>query len=168
MKGQMSFLQCSHVSELSNLFCPIIGYYCPEGQIVRNPSAYLCSAGYFCQTGSPSETLCPSGSYQDEAGQSTCKNCPEGFYCDSSVGPIVNYTLYSCPEGHYCPNGTKVATEFPCPAGTFTNQTGLGSDSECSDCLGKSSSFIVPLLFMCYYFILPRLFTCFFYIAPPP
>ena len=75
------------------------GYYCPEGQVVRDPSAYLCPVGYYCPQGSASQTLCASGTYQDEAGQSLCKECPEGFYCDSSLGPIVNYTIYLCPEG---------------------------------------------------------------------
>lgn len=75
------------------------GYYCPQGQTVRNPSPYECPAGYYCPTGSSVQTLCPAGTYQDEVGQSVCKECPEGFYCDSSLGPIVNYTIYVCPEG---------------------------------------------------------------------
>jgi hypothetical protein len=113
------------------------GYYCPSGQTVRNPSAFECPAGHLCITGSSTYRKCPSGSYQDEVRQSTCKTCLEGFYCDNSLGPIVNVTQYDCPVGHYCPNGTQTATEWPCPAGTFNNGTGLRSASECLPCLGE-------------------------------
>ncbi|XP_062603182.1 uncharacterized protein LOC134264959 [Saccostrea cucullata] len=112
------------------------GYYCPTGQTVCNPSAYECPAGYMCPVGSSLYQLCSAGFYQDEIRQATCKECPAGFYCDSSVGPITNYTTYVCPEGHYCQNGTKVSTEFPCPSGTYNNDTGLRADSECFPCLG--------------------------------
>ena len=39
--------------------------------------------------------------WQDEEGQWECKECPEGFYCDNAIEPVVNYTLYECPEGIY-------------------------------------------------------------------
>ena len=61
---------------------------------------------------------------QDEPIQSTCKSCPEGFYCNATFGPVVNYATYICPEGFYCPNGTRFPEEFPCPRGTFNNRTG--------------------------------------------
>ena len=38
--------------------------------------------------------------------------------------------------GHYCLNGTRVSVEYPCPAGTFNNITGLAADTDCFDCLG--------------------------------
>ena len=75
------------------------GYYCPDGQTVRDPSPYECPAGYFCVQGSSTYTLCASGYYNDEVRQSACKDCPQGFYCNSALGPILNYTLYECPEG---------------------------------------------------------------------
>lgn len=82
------------------LFSP--GYYCPQGQTVRNPSLYECPAGYYCPTGSSINTLCDSGYYQDLVGQATCKECPAGFYCDNSVGSITSYSAYVCPEGLCC------------------------------------------------------------------
>lgn len=77
----------------------LTGYYCPEGQTVRQPSAYECPAGHKCPIGSSIYQLCPSGTYQDEVRQSSCKECPAGFYCDNTLGAIVNYTLFVCPEG---------------------------------------------------------------------
>ena len=55
--------------------------------------------GYYCETGSRNYTICPSGTYQDELAQWTCKECIEGFYCDNGDGPVVDVTLYECPEG---------------------------------------------------------------------
>ena len=42
-----------------------------------------------------------------------------GWYC---INETVNPTI--CPMGYYCPEGTKFAEEFPCPEGTFNNDTG--------------------------------------------
>ena len=75
------------------------GFYCPEGQTVPNPNAYPCQPGYYCEEGSPTQQLCPSGTYQDEDQASSCKECPAGFYCDNAQAPIVNYTAYECPTG---------------------------------------------------------------------
>ncbi|PIK41162.1 hypothetical protein BSL78_21986 [Apostichopus japonicus] len=111
------------------------GFYCPGGQTVSNPNEYRCQEGYYCPLGSPGETPCPAGWYQDQDGQPDCKECLPGFYCDDTNGPVVNYTLYICPEGHYCPNGTQAATQYECPIGTFNNITGLTEEEECSPCL---------------------------------
>lgn len=50
----------------------------------------------------------------------------------------LQYTCFKlCSfSGHYCLNGTKVSTEFPCPSGTYNNDTGLRAESECFPCLG--------------------------------
>lgn len=54
-----------------------------------------------------------------------------GYYCPSGAD-VSNYLL--CTEGSYCPEGSDVPV--PCPSGTFSNMTGLGNVSECSDCTG--------------------------------
>lgn len=112
------------------------GFYCPEEQIVGNPNAYPCPKGYYCPPGSSVPIICPSGTYQDETQQWTCKDCPSGYYCDNSIEPIVNYTAYACPKGYYCPSNTNSSNEYPCPAGTFNNITTLRSASECLPCIG--------------------------------
>lgn len=73
--------------------------------------------------------------------QGSCKTCPEGYYCD---GTIQNNTFCStgvqnptpCQPGYYCPNGTKYATEFGCPNGTYSDQSYLKQASECITCPG--------------------------------
>ncbi len=39
-----------------------------------------------------------------------------------------------CPGGSYCMAGTKYETEFLCPAGTYSNQTGLSNYTQCTPC----------------------------------
>ena len=36
--------------------------------------------------------------------------------------------------GFVCPKGTKRGTEFPCPAGTYNNRTGLERKEDCVPC----------------------------------
>ena len=49
------------------------GYYCPGGQEIPNPAAFMCRIGFFCDQGSKNQTPCPSGSYQNEIMQASCK-----------------------------------------------------------------------------------------------
>lgn len=65
--------------------------------------------------------------HQDEPVKSTCKTCPEGYYCNATFSPVVNYASTVCPEGFYCPNGTEHAEQYPCPKGMFNNRTGTFS-----------------------------------------
>ena len=39
-----------------------------------------------------------------------------------------------CPRGYYCPNGTKLATEFACPNGTYNDLEGITAESQCKNC----------------------------------
>ncbi|XP_046718698.1 zonadhesin isoform X3 [Silurus meridionalis] len=43
-------------------------------------------------------------------------------------------TPVPCPVGHYCPAGTKSGHEFPCPAGTYSNEFGMSSVGQCIPC----------------------------------
>lgn len=104
----------------------LAGYYCPAG---TSTPTLPCPAGSLCPTGSASPVPCPAGTYQDETGQGSCKACLAGYYCAlASPCPGVNSTSPQlCPPGYYCPNGTRFATEYPCPIGTYNNQSGLAA-----------------------------------------
>ena len=39
-----------------------------------------------------------------------------------------------CPRGYYCPNGTKLATEFACPNGTYNDLEGISALTQCKNC----------------------------------
>ncbi|EDO40914.1 predicted protein, partial [Nematostella vectensis] len=112
------------------------GSYCPPRQSVCKPNEYNCTLGHKCPLGSPEPVRCDSGRYQDETGQSSCKVCPAGFFCDNRQAPVVLYNNSTCPVGHYCPEGTTFAQEFPCPVGTFSNTEGLKVKESCSPCPG--------------------------------
>ena len=64
----------------------------------------------------------------DKNSQATaCEDIEAGYYLD-------NMTKTACPYGHYCPTGTKRATEFPCPAGTYNPNEQQTSLSACLTC----------------------------------
>ena len=46
------------------------------------------------------------------------------------------YLCYLFHLGYYCPLGTKYATEYPCPLGTWSDISGLGNVSDCTPCPG--------------------------------
>eukprot|EP01135_Chromosphaera_perkinsii_P005913 Nk52_evm8s371 gene=Nk52_evmTU8s371 len=112
------------------------GYYCPAGQNVPNPPAFVCQAGHMCPTGSASQVRCPSGTYQKDPAKATCTTCPAGYFCDATKSPVVLFSGSDCPQGYYCPAGTKIDKEFACPLGKFGGAKNLKSESECSICPG--------------------------------
>lgn len=89
----------------------------------------LCTRGHYCPAGSADPVDCVAGTYQNDTGSSDCDICPARHYCEATT---TNATL--CPAGYFCPEGTEFATEFPCHNGTYSNETGLASSSECILC----------------------------------
>ena len=112
------------------------GFFCPPGQHSARPFNYTCPKGHFCVRGSSEAQPCPPGQYQDLTMQSACTRCVEGHYCDGVNTSTVDYVDFVCPQGYYCPNGTSSAFSYPCPVGTFSNTSGLVSESQCSPCPG--------------------------------
>ena len=111
------------------------GYYCPYGS--SNKQQNQCQAGYYCLLGSPNQLKCPGGTYQPAAGQSTCINCPKGYYCPPGTGALTDPSN-ACPLGYYCPDNTADYKKFPCPPGTYGAATKLQIDTDCTNCdVGK-------------------------------
>ncbi|XP_064629299.1 uncharacterized protein LOC135488586 [Lineus longissimus] len=110
------------------------GYYCPGGQNSSQPDGYNCTKGHYCSEGTIQPKRCPSGQYQDQVGAWACKVCPAGYYCDSTEGPLISHQDKICPRGFFCPNGTLYANMFPCPSGTFGNETGQTNVTGCHPC----------------------------------
>lgn len=108
------------------------GFYCPAGQNSSTP--FACEPGHYCREGSFNMTICPSGTYQDESGQGSCKECVAGYYCNINDGPLTNYTQYPCPGGYFCPNGTKWSTQYGCPTGSYNPYTKLEREEQCTKC----------------------------------
>ena len=112
------------------------GYYCPpnQDQASPTPELFVCPLGHFCSEGSSAPQRCPSGQYQPDVAQDNCSICPASYFCDSTFDVVILGTDNLCPEGYFCPEGTTAPTSYPCPPGTYSNQTGLTSDSQCSLC----------------------------------
>jgi len=105
------------------------GKYCALGA-----SAVDCNVGYQCPAGTTEQILCLPGTYQDQAGQSNCKDCEEGNYC-AFDGPIVVKKV--CPKGYYCPAKATNYLAFPCPETTFYASTGAVKEADCTPCTEK-------------------------------
>lgn len=141
--------------------CPK-GKYCYEdnGQPITSPKA--CPAGYYCadqsQTFAPSPRTisvyspqpCVEGTFSASTGlgaAAECTACPETFRC-TLRGLNDRSKLETCVDGYLCKEGTAYATEvecainnfciagvtYECPPGTYSEVTGLASDTECVEC----------------------------------
>jgi hypothetical protein len=115
-------------SQSNCVTCPA-GYLCAPG----NPVPEECPEGHFCPVGNHLEK-CPLYTYNPNTastGQSACVPCPAGYLCNSTG--LASYQQYPCPVGHYCP---QASPPVDCGEGTFQNETGAGSSSECKPCPG--------------------------------
>ncbi|XP_011927069.1 PREDICTED: SCO-spondin [Cercocebus atys] len=117
--------------------CPA-GRGCTQAGLTQPDAA--CSPGYACPSGSSSphapSHACPPGTFSNRRGlsdPSQCEICPEGLACPGGTGG-PNWPPIPCSTGHYCPPGTKKPTQFQCPPGTWSNQTGLTMSEECVPC----------------------------------
>ena len=121
---------CPHNGTVLATRACLPGYYCPSG--TSNPTAdasLLCPTGSECPVGSATPVACAAGTYQDQAGNETCKTCPAGKFCVSGTTSPAD-----CPPGSYCPLGTRYNSEFLCPNGTYSATVGLHSASQCTPC----------------------------------
>lgn len=110
---------CNATAALSEAGPCAPGYYCPGGNIQRDPPETSCPPGYYCPEESDLPKPCESGFYQDEEAKSDCKLCHSGCVCNATFGPVTSSCAVLCPPGHFCPNGTRYEEEFPCPEGKY-------------------------------------------------
>jgi hypothetical protein len=47
---------------------------------------------------------------------------------------MTNYLGYICAAGYYCPAGTTLATQYPCPVGTYSDRRDLHDVRHCDPC----------------------------------
>lgn len=100
-----------------------------------------CPPGYYCKPGD-FQKKCPLGTYNNNKGQTSCKECPTGTFCNvgsTSATPcqVGSYcsnssTINLCTPGSYCPAGSSSVT--PCPTGTYNPLTGQTSLNDCQSC----------------------------------
>lgn len=114
--------------------CPATKY-CTNGNTQND-----CTKGNYCPAGYDYQIKCQPGTYQDEIAKATCKDCPEGYYCDGDLSGN-NYLPLKCPPGYYCPGKTAHFHLNPCPLGKIGAATatafGLKAIGECTSCDAK-------------------------------
>lgn len=103
-------------------FCDGTGLTSPRG---------LCSAGFYCLSGSNTSTpngyglpsmvggICPSGSYCQQ-GSATPTACPPGTYNSISGAKGISYCV-GCTPGFYCEGSGNIKVTGICFAGYFCN-----------------------------------------------
>ncbi|XP_036928145.1 uncharacterized protein LOC119004899 isoform X4 [Acanthopagrus latus] len=99
-----------------------------------------CMQGFVCPPGSSKPNAptnaCPPGTLSnrtDLTDRSQCQQCPARYACLRGTGGIQRPPL-SCFAGHYCPPGTMFPTQYKCPVGTWSGQSGLEAERECRPC----------------------------------
>ena len=128
----------------SNHYCPA-GQYCEENSVTGNTISGACPRGYKCPAGIRDPELCQPGTYQDDLGQSVCKTCVRGNYCnftynsgggltvwDLTLSPIV--AQQPCPQGYYCPENTGTYEMYPCERGRYGDGPSKESSTDCTPC----------------------------------
>ncbi|XP_067826822.1 delta-like protein 4 [Heptranchias perlo] len=123
----------SHGSSASCLPCHA-GYVCRPGSKSPNPAENICSLGRYCS--GKNEYVCPKGTCNPHSGSRSfsdgCMPCPCGYYCDEEG--LSDCKKNPCPPGFFCPLGTRNYGDFPCPAGTYNNQTAAATQEQCLPC----------------------------------
>ena len=106
------------------------GYLCPAGSTTSTPLNGECAVGGYCIGGV--RELCPPRTYGIVRGgisrEHACITCEDGYYCDGTG--LTSGDRELCRIGHYCKGGQ----EYKCESTTFTDQRGLQSQSQCTDC----------------------------------
>lgn len=76
----------------------------------------------------PTSHCCPSGFFPVER---RCDACPEGKYQEEEV---YLGKCWDCPEGKWSDSNAARTCNSTCGAGTYSNEKGLASQSQCKDC----------------------------------
>ena len=114
---------------------------CPAGSysLGNAPSCTLCPIGTYCPNiglavgyGAIRSTSCPSGTYQDTVGQSTCKSCPLGTYNPTTHAASLQQCI-NCSPGTYGPS-TGLSSCLNCGLGTYSANNGSSAATTCVQC----------------------------------
>ncbi|OMJ83968.1 hypothetical protein SteCoe_13301 [Stentor coeruleus] len=116
------------------------GYFCPDettkiefAEFIDNCAECPCPIGYSCPfQGMVKPNECETGTYQNETGSVSCKNCEPGYYCDVKKLTEMTESML-CPVKNYCPSGSKQPSS--CEPSTYNNKTGQANCTECD--IGK-------------------------------
>lgn len=110
------------------------GTYSNRSGVKRTSQCNNCTVGHYCPQATVQPIPCQPGTFgplMRSVSASNCRECLAGWACETSA---IYAMTTRCAPGHYCPRGTSSATQYPCPAGYFTNFTNLTSVDQCTEC----------------------------------
>ncbi|OAF72051.1 hypothetical protein A3Q56_00182 [Intoshia linei] len=111
------------------------GYFCKSGTVSPKPKTAFCPKGYFCKSAATDKSECPSGQYNFNTHQSSCKQCKSGYFCNNAGGsPVITISTSPCPKGYFCLMGTKTSNQSPCPLGKYNDAIMAKSSVGCKKC----------------------------------
>ncbi len=124
---------------LASFYCPLesqsqplplcpAGAYCAAGVSAGVP----CPSGYFCPPAVAAPLAALRGSFSNSTGLSAAWPCTPGRYCSGILARAPDAA--ACAAGYYCPAASTSPTQVPCPAGSFSNATGVTAASACTPC----------------------------------
>ncbi|KAL5007409.1 hypothetical protein ScPMuIL_016215 [Solemya velum] len=128
-----------HHAECNESFCPSACEACKAGRSCLGGRTHLCGIGTFSTSDMEFCESCKGGTYQDELGQSSCKQCPAGHQSTpkSDRCSVCSPSMYST-AGSLCAPCAGVS-ECPCLdnskcfKGTACVNTGSGGH-QCLEC----------------------------------
>ncbi|KAJ9462458.1 Cytadherence high molecular weight protein 2, partial [Diplonema papillatum] len=113
-------------------------YYCPVGSNTTAPPDSTCPTGYYCPGDTAEPLICPPGTHTNTPFMSSCEPCPAGYYCRAESDETWANGKYPqprpCSKGYYCPEGASLATEVPCPTGTYNPNLNASAETDCFAC----------------------------------
>lgn len=116
------------------------GFVCSHGEVLNRlrsitsevPRCLECPAGFFAEKGATACTLCPRGTFQDQARQGSCKPCQEGYFTEEEGSKTEAQCLPVCGYGTYSPSGLVPCLE--CPHNSFSGAPPTEGFKECVNC----------------------------------
>eukprot|EP00049_Salpingoeca_infusionum_P003664 m.69450 g.69450 ORF g.69450 m.69450 type:complete len:1903 (+) comp12223_c1_seq3:227-5935(+) len=127
---------------------PLLALVCNVGR--WNSAGYTClycSRGYYCPGGYAKETICETGKYTNQGGQSVCKDwgsCSPGEYIASGPSISSDRNCENCPVGKYSTSnnqGACLSYSTVCDIGKYIYNSPSTADRSCATCAsGKFTS----------------------------
>ena len=113
--------------------CPK-GAYCPRGSTEPIPT----EPGYFSYTeGAQAPSECLPGTWAPYPSMVQCLVCPAGYECPDSATSNTSLSFQPCIAGYFRPALESYVTCQPCPEGTWSNVTELGTEDGCHLCVAE-------------------------------
>ena len=120
---------CKHGSDsatpttITTVVDPITFYVWELGGEITPP-------GFYSSNGSHSYSACNPGFFNPYSGMGSCYPTPAGYY---TLMNSTSYVQNLGSPGYYYPPKTQYRTQYPCPQGTFSANSGNQNISACID-----------------------------------